>query len=179
MHLRGDTMNRDEGNNLHYTDWNDIQSAELLDELQCGVQVRSTKSRQRTKFVNIESMELIDDDFRNDLIQYADTRISKWSITMCKSPKSLYKLLRSVGLSPYYIHRVGIENETFGELRIEHADPSLSIAKYGEWRTMWCDEIKCLNGYDAAQLTHIDRNCIMTHAMFSNMENVRNADCLI
>ena len=172
MHLRDDRLERDSENNLHYTDWNALHSAEFLNELQRGVQVRSTKSRQKTKYVSIESMDLQDDDFQNDHIQYKDTRISKWDITMSKSPKSLYKLLRSVGLSPYYIHRVAIENESFGDLRMDNEDHSLSICNYGEWRTMWCDEIKCLNGYDSPQLTHIDKECIMTHSMFRKMESV-------
>ena len=172
MHSRSNNVERDPHNNLHYTDWESLNSAECIDHLQHGVQVRSSKSRQKMKKVNIDNMELIDDDFANDRVQYADTRISKWTLSISKSPKALYKALRSVGLSPYYIHRVAIENESFGDLQIDTEDELLSIGGHGEWRTMWHDEIKCLNGYDSPQLTHIAKECVMTQSTFQNMKTL-------
>ena len=101
---------------LHYTDWNYlINSKEKL--LNDGMDIHATKNKKRFTNVSISKMECIDDNFKNNKKMINNNnkkiRISKWQITMDLYPRSIYRLLRSINLSPYYIDRISICDKIF------------------------------------------------------------------
>ena len=162
VHRREDVSINEE-DNLHYTDWNALNSLEFINKLYEGVDVHATKNKKAFKSVSIDDVVCIDSDFNNEHIQYNHIRISKWKITMSKYPKSLYRLLRSVGLSPYYIHRISIGDNI-----------GLNECSSNEWRVMHEKEIEGLAQFNqhSPYTTQIDIDSTMSSQKSPNINKL-------